>query len=59
VYLERGVALQVFGASAGRGMVFIPGGMFRMGSDRRYPEEAPVHRVTFHGFWMDRTSATN
>jgi sulfatase modifying factor 1 len=40
-------------------MVFIPGGTFRMGSDRHYPEEAPVHRVTVEGFWIDRTPVTN
>jgi len=41
------------------GMVWIPGGTFRMGSDRHYPEEAPVHRVTVDGFWIDRTPVTN
>ena len=30
-----------------------------MGSDRHYPEEAPVHRVTVDGFWIDRTPVTN
>jgi formylglycine-generating enzyme required for sulfatase activity len=40
-------------------MAEIAGGTFRMGSDRHYPEEAPVHRVTVGGFWMDRTPVTN
>jgi sulfatase modifying factor 1 len=41
------------------GMIYVPGGTFRMGSDRHYPEEAPVHRVTVDGFWIDRTPVTN
>jgi formylglycine-generating enzyme required for sulfatase activity len=40
-------------------MLVVPGGTFRMGSDRHYPEEAPVHRVTVDGFRMDRTPVTN
>ncbi len=40
-------------------MVWVPGGTFAMGSDRHYPEEAPVHRMTVDGFWMDRTPVTN
>ena len=30
-----------------------------MGSDAHYPEEAPAHRVTVEGFWMDATTVTN
>ncbi|MBV9358833.1 MAG: formylglycine-generating enzyme family protein [Chloroflexi bacterium] len=40
-------------------MVWIPGGSFDMGSDRHYPEEAPVHPVSVDGFWMDRFTVTN
>ena len=51
-------ALEEFGLSTAKappGTVFIPGGTFRMGSDRHYPEEAPVHAVTVDGVWMDRS----
>src|SRR5919112_3011305 len=40
-------------------MIWIQGGTFRMGSDQHYPEEAPVHRVTVDGFWIDRMPVTN
>jgi sulfatase modifying factor 1 len=40
-------------------MVWVPGGTFAMGSDQHYPEEAPVHRVSVDGFWMDRHTVTN
>lgn len=30
-----------------------------MGSDRHYPEEAPAHRATVDGFWIDRWAVTN
>jgi formylglycine-generating enzyme required for sulfatase activity len=41
------------------GMIYIPGGTFRMGSDKHYPEEAPDHRVTVNSFWIDRAPVTN
>ena len=40
-------------------MIFIPGGTFRMGSDKHYAEEAPVHRVSVDGFWIERTPVRN
>src|SRR4029453_8557345 len=39
--------------------VWVPGGTFRMGSDRHYPEEAPAHYVKVDGFWIDRRPVTN
>ncbi len=41
------------------GMVWIPGGEFRMGSDSHYSDEGPAHSVTVDGFWMSRTTVTN
>ena len=37
-------------------MLLVPGGTFRMGSDKHYPEEAPLHRITVDGFWIDRSA---
>jgi formylglycine-generating enzyme len=47
------------GRPRGPDLVWVPGGTFRMGSDDHYPEEAPTHRVTVSGFWMDRHVVTN
>ncbi len=44
---------------AATGMIEIPGGTFRMGSDKHYPEEAPSHRVTVDPFLIDATPVTN
>ena len=40
-------------------MVWIPGGIFIMGSDRHYPEEVPAHPVSVDGFLIDSTPVTN
>ena len=40
-------------------MIRIAGGIYRMGSDRHYAEEAPSHRVTVDPFWIDATPVTN
>ena len=40
-------------------MIWLEGGLFQMGSDRHYPEEAPRHPVKVDGFWIDRTPVTN
>jgi sulfatase modifying factor 1 len=42
-----------------RGMIRIDGGEFAMGSERFYPEEAPVRRVRVDGFWIDPVPVTN
>jgi len=41
------------------GMVWIPGGPFRMGSEDFYIEERPVHEVSVDGFWIDQYLITN
>jgi len=40
-------------------MVWIAEGTFLMGSDNHYPEEAPAHKVSVNGFWIDRCTVTN
>ena len=45
--------------ASAQGMTWIAGGTFRMGSDKHYPEEAPAHRVTVDGFWIDTCPVTN
>jgi formylglycine-generating enzyme required for sulfatase activity len=40
-------------------MVWIPGGVFLMGSDHHYREEGPAHRVRVDDFAIDRYPVTN
>jgi sulfatase modifying factor 1 len=44
-----------------KGMVWIPGGEYKMGSDdpMAWDEERPAHRVKVKGFWMDEHELTN
>lgn len=39
--------------------VSLPGGVFTMGSDDHYPEEAPTHRVRVDAFAIDVAAVTN
>jgi formylglycine-generating enzyme required for sulfatase activity len=49
------------GVDGPRGMVWVPGGEFLMGSDHELAQknEHPAHKVRVNGFWMDRTHVTN
>ena len=51
-------AVALTAAVSTKGMVWIPGGTFAMGSQDFYPEERPVRRVAVEGFWMDRHPVT-
>ena len=41
-----------------KGMVWVPGGEFLMGSNDFYPEERPVHGVVVDAFWIDEHPVT-
>lgn len=49
------------GVNGPKGMAWVPGGVFLMGSDHRLamPNERPTHPVRVRGFWMDLTHVTN
>ena len=56
---ELSVGVRANNSAPDNNMVWIAGGAFLMGSDRHYPEEAPAHKVTVDGFWMDKYAVTN
>ena len=45
--------------TARHGAVLVPGGTFRMGSDRFYPEAAPVRTAVVPDLWVDEHPVTN
>ena len=49
------------GIKGPKGMVWVPGGEFLMGSDHKLAQrnERPAHEVRVHGFWLDETHVTN
>jgi len=49
------------GTNGPKGMAWVPGGTFLMGSDARMAadNERPAHPVRVQGFWMDVTHVTN
>lgn len=44
---------------SGARMVFIPGGIFRMGNDSGEPNSAPSHLVNMSPYFIDETEVTN
>ena len=49
------------GVAGPRGMAWVPGGEFLMGSNHRLARdnERPAHKTRVHGFWMDQHHVTN
>jgi len=43
----------------GKRMIFMPGGVFRMGTDEAEPDEAPSHLIRVDPFFIDETEVTN
>jgi formylglycine-generating enzyme required for sulfatase activity len=39
-------------------MILIEGGTFKMGNDKGYPNEKPVHEVTLNSFYLSETEVT-
>lgn len=47
------------GRPPAKDMAWIAGRTFLMGSDHHYDEEAPAHKVSVNGFWIDKYPVTN
>jgi eukaryotic-like serine/threonine-protein kinase len=43
----------------GMKMVYVPSGIYRMGSVNGFDDEKPEHDVALDGFWIDQTEITN
>jgi formylglycine-generating enzyme len=57
--LLAALALMV-GCEIGEGMVWIPGGKYRRGSDfDAFRDARPIRTIELDGFWMDETPVTN
>lgn len=50
---------QVYRSAPRPGMVLVKGGSFTMGSEKFYPEEAPLRRVSVGDYWIDEVPVTN
>ena len=59
--LSAPLILEGDGVKGPKGMMWVPGGEFLMGSDHQLAQrnERPAHNVRVSGFWMDRTHVTN
>jgi len=57
--VSQGIPQPVVSGEKHADMIWVPGGTSWMGSNEHYPEEAPTHRVSLDGFWIDTTPVTN
>ena len=48
-----------FITETGNRMIFVPPGIFRMGTDEGEPNEGPSHLVRMDGYFIDETEVTN
>jgi len=56
---KHSITTQTAAPTAPEDMVWVEGGIFLMGDDRFYPEEAPVTQVIVPAFRIDPTAVTN
>jgi formylglycine-generating enzyme required for sulfatase activity len=56
---DRCLAVNDRPESPGAGMILIPAGRFKMGSEDFRPEEAPVREAAVESFWIDSHDVTN